>query len=272
MTTAANPLVVACLQSEGVPGDVDANISALDDHATQASTSGAHLLITDEMFVSGYDCGAIEHVVDDPAVTERLREIARRHRIALLVGMPERLPSGGIGNCAVFLGDDGERLACHTKSHLYGSIDKDRFEAGDRPFTLVDYRGVRVAIMICFDVEFPENPRAAALAGADLIAVPTANMKPYDGINEHLLWTRAWENQTHVAYVNHCGTEGSTHYVGRSIVVAPDGEVLATAGAVEALLITTIDPSRVAAARRGFSYLAERRPALYTDLHDHTQR
>ncbi|WP_368859021.1 nitrilase-related carbon-nitrogen hydrolase [Mycolicibacterium mageritense] len=95
MTTAANPLVVACLQSEGVPGDVDANISALDDHAAQASTSGAHLLITDEMFVSGYDCGAIEHVVDDSTVTERLREIARRHRIALLVGMPERLPPAG---------------------------------------------------------------------------------------------------------------------------------------------------------------------------------
>jgi predicted amidohydrolase len=80
------------------------------------------------------------------------------------------------------------------------------------------------------------------------------------------VWTRAWENQTYVAYVNRCGTERATHYVGLSSIYGPSGDLLARADVGPALLSADIDPHARPAAQRalGNNYLAERRPDLYS--------
>ena len=267
--TATRALSVSCLQSDGVPGDIAHNLAEVDRAAAQAKADGADLLITPEMFLTGYDCGPIEAVLSQGHDLERsAAEIAKRHRIALLVGLPLRQPDGTVGISALFLDDTGQTLGQYTKSHLSGwpVNDNERFTAGPQATAVVDYRGVRIAMLICMDLEFPEPARLAALAGADLIAVLTSNMEPYGGINEHLVWTRAWENQTYVAYVNRCGIEGSTHYVGLSSIYAPNGDLLARADGRPALLSADIDLHEIAAARNAFHYLAQRRPALYSGL------
>ena len=60
---------------------------------------------------------------------------------------------------------------------------------------MVDLNGWRLGMLICYDVEFPENARQLALAGADLIAAPTANMIPYDVVATTIVPARAFENQ-----------------------------------------------------------------------------
>lgn len=265
------PVRIACLQEVGTPGDVTANLASLAAAAIRARAAGAQLLITSEMFVTGYDCGAIDTFAErSTAIIDEIQAIARSNGLALLVGMPVPLSGGGTGNCAVFVDENGTTLARRTKSHLYGSIDRTRFTEGNEPVTLVDFHGVRIAILICYEIEFPENARMAALAGADLILVPTANMSPYEEINEHLIWTRAWENQLFVAYINHCGDERSTHYVGLSSIIGPDGTRLALAGTEPALLVADIDPQLITHVRSGFGYLADRRPSLYASLTERT--
>lgn len=96
-----------------------------------------------------------------------------------------------------------------------------------------------------------------------MVLVPTALTKPHDFVANTPVPTRAWENQVFVAYADRCGSEGELDYVGSSTIAGPDGKIIAQAGASETLLIADIDFSERLRVRRLFSYLDDRRPALY---------
>ena len=256
-------LRIAGLQTAGHPGDVDANFAELERAATTATGRGAELLITPELFLTGYDVGDALYTLADQPLLERARAIARDHAIALVVGLPEIAPSGRLFNSAVFVDPAGAVLGRHRKTHLFAELDRTYFDAGDEAVSIVDYRGVRVAMMICYDVEFPENVRLAALSGAHLVAVPTAQMQPFAFVADCVIRTRAWENQVYVAYINHDGVEADTVYVGRSSIVAPDASVLDRLEHGDGLIYADIDASVVTDGQRINPYLADRRPGLY---------
>jgi predicted amidohydrolase len=147
--------------------------------------------------------------------------------------------------------------------HLW---DKEKliFTPGSVLPPVVETEQGRLGILICYDVEFPETVRAAALDGADVVIVPTAQMEPFAHIAERLIPVRAWENQVYLAYVNRVGSEGDLTYVGRSSIVGPDGVVLDALDAeTTGLMIATIDPEATRRARRENPYLADRRAELY---------
>ncbi|MGI4896295.1 MAG: carbon-nitrogen hydrolase family protein [Janthinobacterium lividum] len=264
---------IACLQTAGTPGDVEANLTSLEVAAASAAAGGADLLVTPEMFVTGYDLGD-----DTPArvrelargdLLGRVRATARGHGIALVVGMPELVVVDGVEHCynvAVFVGADGVVQATHRKVHLFGDLDRAAFSAGDELVTTVDVAGLRIAMLICYDVEFPEAVRVAALAGAHLVLVPTAQMHPFEWVAEQVIRVRAWENQVYIAYVNHDGHEGSLDYVGRSSVVDPAGVVLTSVEHGEALLTARVEKACVERQQQANPYLADRRPDRYGPL------
>ena len=64
---------------------------------------------------------------------------------------------------------------------------------------------LKIGILICYDVEFPEAVRSLALDGAELVAVPTALIRPFAIVARTLVPARAFENQVHVAYAGLCG-------------------------------------------------------------------
>lgn len=271
MTDAAQPLTIAVWQAASAPADIDANLAALDAAAARAADAGAGLLITSEMYVSGYNLGAaVMRGLADAAPLERVRGIAERHRIGIVAGGPELIASEvgtadgvAVANSAWLVDDRGTVLAKHRKIQLFGDLDRDMFVAGDAPHTIAEFRGLRIALLICFDVEFPETVGAAARAGADLVAVPTAQMEPFSFVNEHLIRVRAWESGVYVAYANQHGPDGDLTYVGRSVIADPLGEHLAEAPAAgEALIFGTVDRSVAERARAQSPYLAEVRAAL----------
>ena len=192
--------------------------------------------------------------------------VAAAHQIALILGYPELAPDGALYNSAAFIDPSGEVLDVHRKTHLFGELDRTYFSAGDRALSVVDHQDLRIATMICYDVEFPENVRMAALAGAHLIAVPTAQMQPFEFVADTLVRARAWENQVYVAYANHDGVEGSTTYVGRSSIVGPDGSVLDRIESGTGLVWADVDPEKVRQGQRANPYLADLRPAMYLGL------
>lgn len=257
-------LTIAGLQHPGVPGDVDANLAIIADAARQAADKGARVLVTPEMFVTGYNIGAGLAPLAVPELVDRVAAVAIETGIAIIAGLPEPHSGGGITNSLVVIDRDGTELLRYRKTHLFGDLDRSLFVQGDTLPSTVELDGVTLSVLICYDVEFPETVRAAALNGADAVIVPTAQMEPYAHIAERLIPVRAWENQIHVVYINRVGDEGDLTYVGRSSVVSPDGVTLAALGASDTgLLIATIDPEATRRARRENPYLADRRTDLY---------
>jgi predicted amidohydrolase len=260
---------IALYQGPGTPLDVAANIETLGRQAERASAEAARLLIAPEMILSGYNIGpaAIAERAEarDGASAQAIAELARRHDIAILYGYPERA-HGNIYNSVQLIDRDGSRLANYRKTHLFGDIDKDAFSAGSDETVLADLEGWRIGFLICYDVEFPENMRRLALAGADFVAVPTALMPPYDFVASHMVPTRAVENQLFVAYANRCGNENGLDYIGLSCVAGPDGKDLARAGRGEALIFAVLDRELLDHWRQLNTYLQDRNPDLYGPL------
>ncbi|MEP7333838.1 MAG: nitrilase-related carbon-nitrogen hydrolase, partial [Terracoccus sp.] len=265
MTSESPRLRVAVWQCAPTPRDGAANLRRLAEVAQAAALDGAGLLVTPELTLTGYDVGDLAGLLRSDDV-DGVAAIARDYRLALVVGLALR-DDAITHNAAVTISASGELLATYRKAHLFGRLDHSRFDAGPAPFAIAELGGIRVATMVCYDVEFAEAVRAAALAGAHLVAVPTANMHPYDIVCEAVVPVRAWENQVYLAYANHCGFEGDTAYVGRSVIVAPDGSPAARAGAVdEQVIMADIDAEVVRAAQTANPYLTDRRRDLYEGL------
>ncbi|ORT55151.1 carbon-nitrogen hydrolase family protein [Streptomyces sp. CB03238] len=262
------PLRTALLQSSGQPGDVAANLKVLDEAAARAAATGAGLLIAPEMFLTGYAIGDDVARLAEPAdgdCADAVADIAARHGLGIAYGYPER-DGETVYNAAQLIGPDGARLANYRKTHLYGGFETDSFTPGDQPVVQAELGGLRVGLMICYDVEFPENVRAHALAGTQLLLVPTALMHPAEVVAESVVPVRAFENQIYVAYANRTGLEGDFEFVGLSALAGPDGTARARAGRGEELVVGDADPELLTASREANPYLRDRRPGLYTSL------
>ncbi len=257
----------ALFQGPARPGSVTDNLAVMAQAARLAAAQGAGLLVLPELFLTGYNIGAAAlqaagEAKDGPSAHEAA-SIARGSGLALLYGYPERGADGQLYNSALLVGPDGATLANYRKTHLFGDMERAVFTPGHEPFVLAELGGLRVGILICYDVEFPEMVRGLALRGADLVAVPTALMRPYDFVPQVMVRSRAFENQVFLIYANRCGEEGALTYVGESCIVAPDGVVLARADAGEALLVAELDAAAMRQSRVLNTYLRDRQPQHY---------
>lgn len=253
---------IAALQMHAIAGDGEANIDRIAAVAADAAAGGAKLLIVPELAVTGYGAGqaAFENLASPAtgAVAKRLGAIARENRIAIVAGFAEQ-EGTLIYNSALFTDGIGTN-AVYRKSHLYGDYERDVFKPGVPNSIMVELGGLRLGMLICYDVEFPENVRRLALAGADLVVVPTALPKGSSGtfIANHMIQVRAFENQVFVAYINHCGADDNFTYAGLSRIAAPDGKLLAEAPAEgETLLFAEVRPEDYAKSRAENTYLVD---------------
>jgi 5-aminopentanamidase len=266
----ANSLTVALWQTTYTPTTAEA-LQRLDATAAQASGQGAHLLIAPEMGLTGYAIGpervAMLAEPSDGPLAQAVAAIAKRHGIAIAYGYPEQNLHGKPFNAAQFIAPDGSRRMNYRKTHLFGDMDRAQFSAGDAASQAFVWRGWRLGLLICYDVEFPEAVRGLALQGVDAVLVPTANMVGFDEVQNILVPARACENRLYVAYANACGTEASLSYGGLSTVVQPDGLHKSQAERDETLLMVTLQPPALTAARLS-SPLPWRRSDLYGPLSD----
>ncbi|WP_296258618.1 MULTISPECIES: carbon-nitrogen hydrolase family protein [unclassified Pseudomonas] len=261
---------VALYQCPPLPLEIGSNLARLKAQAAAAAKQGAGVVVFPEMFLSGYNIGAkaareLAQPSDGPAARE-IAEIAKASGIAIVYGYPELSADDQVYNAVQLIDAQGSRCCNYRKTHLYGELDKSMFSAGDEHFPVVELGGWKLGLLICYDVEFPENTRRLALAGADLILVPTANMAPYDFICEVTVRARAFENQCYLVYANYCGHEGDIHYCGLSSICAPDGKQIALAGQEQALVVADLDRQAMSESQAINTYFKDRRPKFYTGL------
>ena len=258
---------IAAFQMQARAGDVEANLAMIGDAAVEARARGAELLVLPELATTGYGAGEAIRALAEPADGRQVAALARTARdkkIALVAGFAERA-GAAIYNSAILLTPDGD-CSLYRKCHLYGAYERNLFAPGDRTPGVIALGALRVGMLICYDVEFPEAVRRLALDGGELILVPTALPDTPEAafIAEKVLPVRAFENGVAVVYAGHAGRDERFAYAGRSCIAMPDGSDAARAppsGA--AILVADYEPARYAACRAANPYLADRRVDLF---------
>jgi predicted amidohydrolase len=141
-------------------------------------------------------------------------------------GFAELGDDGLVYNSALLADRSGVR-AVYRKAHLWDA-EADCFVPGDQPPPVVDTELGAISMMICYDVEFPEWVRLPALAGAELLAVPTNwPSEPRPGPERPIVTVNvqvaSFANRLFIAAACRCGTEREVDWVGGSIITGPDG-------------------------------------------------
>lgn len=248
-------LTVAIYQPAAGGKDVGARLGDLASMAAQAAQAGADILVTPELFLSGYNIGELIAERATPsggACFTRCMEIAADTGLTLVCGYPER-DGAAVYNAAMVVGPKG-RIAHHRKQALPGEFEKSAFTPGGM-YTRFTLLGWEIALIICYEIEFPEITRAAALSGAELLIAPTALKAEWAFVAEKLVPTRAFENGMFTAYANHAGAEGDFTYLGGSRIDGPDGAPRAVASGGEGIIYATLSKSDIDKARRKLPYL-----------------
>ena len=190
-------------------------------------------------------------------------EIAVRHQIHLQIGFSrqvERAP--GASNAAVIAHPDGSFGPIYEKVHPFGFTSEPAHVAAGEKLVLDQVGEYVVAPSICYDLRFPELHRLAVAGGAEILAIG-ANW-PRDRATHWraLVIARAIENQAFVIATNRAGNDPSFCYEGGSLIVGPDGTVLAEGGANTEVVSASFDRSMLTNWREKFPALADRRAEL----------
>jgi predicted amidohydrolase len=245
--------------------DSERNRAVVRDRLAGLEGAGIDLVVLPEgamhdFGATGDDLAAAAEPVDGPFVA-MLADQARRLDATLIGHIFERHESGGLPyNTAVVVAPDGSVRETYRKIHLYdsfGYVESKRLSAGPVRPVVADVAGLRIGLLTCYDLRFPELARLLVDAGAEVLAVPTAWVRgPLKEDHwETLLRARAIENTVYVLGAAQCGA----NYTGRSLVVDPMGIVVAGAGETDADVVAELSADRVAAARERNPSLANRR-------------
>jgi predicted amidohydrolase len=239
-----------------------------------AEHSDADLVVFPELFLSGYTTSRPDELAIDPRgpEVEHIARAARENGTAVIFGAPERV-SAGIANSAICVDRRGEVAGSYRKTHLFGD-ERAAFVAGDE-LLIVDLDDLKVGLMICFDVEFPEVARSLAQAGANLLITISANMEPFGRDHEIFCTARALENGLPHLYVNQVGTGETFTFPGGTMAVSADGDLLAAAGPSEKVIAHRLDISARSSSKPDQlrpNYLRELRPPLPVVAADRARR
>ncbi len=242
---------VACIQI-GALGTWQENV----DHAVALSDeTDVDLIVLPELFAHCKDFKAGERIPG--RTTDIFAQLAREKGSCILMGSILEVDGHDQRyNTSVLIDRRGRILARYRKIHLfsYHSKEKRSLIAGRDVVTAPTELGV-IGFSICYDLRFPELYRALVKKGAEIIVCPAA--WPYPRLDHWITLNkaRAIEGQCYFVGCNQAGAPTpTTTLVGRSMITDPWGEVVAAAGAVEAIIEAVIDVTLVRKIREEYAF------------------
>jgi 5-aminopentanamidase len=261
-------------QLSPVLGDTAGNRARSVDALAAAAEHGARLVVLPELCTSGYafadaaEARAAAEPVDGASV-RAWHQAARVHGLVVVAGLCELDADGALRNSAVVVDPTGV-LAVYRKTHLWDR-EPEIFVPGDLAPPVLDTAVGRLGLAVCFDAAFPEHIRRAALAGAEIVAVPMnspAPPRPTEPIPIEIAIAMAAANasRVYVVQADRTGEERGVRWAQASVIVDPDGSVIAGPSAGEALLVADLDLARARDKSWGDrnDVFVDRRPELYS--------
>jgi predicted amidohydrolase len=247
---------------------VENNKSATIDKAVETirRARGADLIVLPELWNIGFM--SFDRYV--PEAEERsgptlaaLRGVARELSAHIHTGSFVEKERDQHFNSSYLLSPQGEILANYRKIHLFGYNSKEAqiLDHGNEVVVANTSLG-KLGLATCYDLRFPELFRRMVEKGAELFLICSA--WPYPRLEHWIMLNRvrALENQCFLVSANSVGMNGSSQFVGHSMMVNPWGIILASGGDEEVVLRAEFDLDEVKSARERFPALADRQEWL----------
>lgn len=247
----------------------------------EAGKKGVQVLCLQEVFNQPYFCpsqdakwyAAAEPIPDGPT-TKLMQELAKKHKMVIVVPIYEEDITGVYYNTAAVIDADGSYLGKYRKTHIpqvAGFWEKFFFKPGASDWPVFDTQYCKLGVYICYDRHFPEGWRALALNGAEYIVNPSATVA---GLSEYL-WkleqpASAAANGCYIGAINRTGWEAPWNigeFYGQSYFVNPRGQIEAEASRdQDELIVHDMDMNMVREVRNNWQFFRDRRPSTYGRL------
>ena len=259
--------------------------SMLEKHVgliARAAAAGVQVLCLQELFYGPYFPAeqnakwyALAERVPEGPTTKLMCELARKHRMVMVVPVCEEEMPGVYYNTAAVIDADGSYLGKFRKMHLPdlepGFWEKFYFRPGNLGYPVFETRVGKVGVYLCYDRHFPEGARCLGLAGAEIVFNPSATVA---GLSEYL-WkleqpAHAVANGYFVGAINRVGIEEPWRigeFYGQSYFCDPRGQIVAEGSRSEDdVVVADLDLDMIREVRNVWQFYRDRRPETYGDI------
>lgn len=255
--------------------DKKTNIKKARNMILEAAGKSASVIVFGEMFNCPYQneyFPRFAETIPGGETYNMLKDCARDNKVYLIGGSIPELDNGIIYNTSLAFNPDGELIGKHRKMHLFDVElasgltfkESDAIGRGDN-VTVFDTEYCRMGLAICYDIRFPELMRLMAIEGAEIIIIPAAfNMTTGPAHWDILFRVRALDNQVFMVGASPARDTNSGYVAyGNSIVVAPWGDIIESAGEEEGIIYADLDSSLINRVRKELPLLKHRRTDVY---------
>src|SRR5437899_16115 len=245
---------------------------------SEAAAKGAQVTCLQEIFFGPYFCAEQDPKwydtaePDDGPTVRRMQELAKKHKMVLVVPFYEEAQTGVYYNTAVVIENDGTVVGKYRKTHIphVGPCfwEKFYFKPGNLGYPVFHTSVGRVGLIICYDRHFPEVGRELGLKGAEIVFNPSATV---ESLSKYL-WeleqpAHAVANGYWIAAINRVGVEeplSTAKFYGSSYFCTPRGKIVARASDTEdEVLVCDVDLDMNREVRNTWQFLRDRRPETY---------
>lgn len=255
----ADSLRVALVQMPVVDGNPGENLKVATGRMRECA--GANLILLPELWTTGYMHESWDAAADtsSPGVARTLQSMSDELNGWIAGSTLSRRDDGALVNRLCLYAPGADDPVVYDKGHLFPPMREEVFLAAGGHRRAASIAGWPTALSICFDLRFPEMYRRDALDGAELFLVVSAWPAARTEIMRTLARARAIENQAYLLLCNRVGgSADGTEFGGGSMVVAPDGSVLADAGDQQRIIFSDIERAAVQRVRATLPCLGAR--------------
>lgn len=258
---------IACVQMDMLPGEPDKNFAHAEELVRQAAKAERpDVVVLPETWNIGFAPDKIAAALadDDGARTKRVfSALSRELNLNIVAGSVANRRGGKLFNTAYVFDRAGDCAAAYDKTHLFSPMGEDKVFSKGGTLCRFQLDKAQCAVIVCYDLRFPELVRTLALPGLDVLFVvsqwPQSRVSHLAVLSE----ARAIENQMFLALCNSCGEAFGTRFGGRSALIDPWGVTLARAGSAEETIAAGADLSALDKIRGSIPVFFDRQPELY---------
>ncbi|MBY7144972.1 carbon-nitrogen family hydrolase [Virgibacillus sp. NKC19-3] len=258
----------AIYQMDIIAGDPEANRQKVERWIRQTmQEEQPDIIVLPEMWTTSYTLAQLETIadVDGEPTTSFLKDMAATYSINIIGGSFANKKPDGIYNSGIVIDAHGNVIHEYDKIHLVPMLDEPRYLTGGKEKVQVfELDGVKMGLIICYDLRFPELARSLALKDVQILYVvaewPSARKEHWKALQV----ARAIENQMYVVSSNRTGSYQESDFAGASMVIDPWGNALKTGNEVaEETIIEVLSLESVPQIRKDVPVFSSRIPELY---------